>query len=46
MATVANHFNLPLQSSPEMLLQYAMEQPEAVTPECFSIVNAMRSPEA
>jgi hypothetical protein len=45
MATVANKFGLPMQASPEILLQCAMEQPEAVTPDQFKLIYLMRSPE-
>jgi hypothetical protein len=42
-ASVANRFGLPLQASPEMLIQCAMEQPETVTPDEFKVIYSMSS---
>ena len=46
VAKVAQSLKLPFPCSPGMLLQAAMEQPEAVTPEEYAIIYLMRSPEA
>lgn len=43
MACLANKFGLPLQSSPEILIECAMEQPEKVTPEEYNLIYMMRS---
>jgi hypothetical protein len=41
MASVASRFGLPLQASPEMLIQCAMEQPEQVMPQEFKLIYSM-----
>ena len=44
MAKVAGRFGVPLHPySPESLLQSAMEQPDAVTPEEYRVIYAMSS---
>jgi hypothetical protein len=43
MASVARRFGLPLQASPEMLIQCAMEQPEQVMPQEFKLIYSMIS---
>ena len=42
MARMASKLGLPAQSGSELLLQGAMERPEAVTPEEFRLAYAFR----
>lgn len=42
-ASVAGRFGLPLNASPEMLIQCAMEQPETVTVDEFKVIYKMKS---
>jgi hypothetical protein len=43
---LADRLGLPAGTRPETLIEFAMEQPEAVTPEEYSLIYLMRSPEA
>jgi hypothetical protein len=43
MASVASRFGLPLQARPEILLQSAMEQPEAITPQEYKLIYRISS---
>ena len=43
MASVASRFSLPLQARPEILMQSAMEQPEAISPQEYKLIYRIGS---